>query len=73
VPHFRGNAGGRGYLDPGKLTGLVAELNDNYSRGNAYPAHALLPVILDHIPPLLGCADFGAAPNNYSWSRIDRG
>jgi hypothetical protein len=60
-------------LDPGKLTRLVAELNDNYSRGNAYAAHALLRAILDHIPPLLGCADFKAAANNYSWSRTDRG
>lgn len=53
-------------LDPGKLTRLLAELNDNYSRGNAYAAHALLRAILDHIPPLLGCADFKAAANNYS-------
>lgn len=60
-------------MDPGKLTRLVAELNDNYSRGNAYAAHALLRAILDHIPPLLGCADFKAAANNYSWSRTDRG
>lgn len=29
-------------LDPGKLTRLIAELSDNYSRGNAYAAHALL-------------------------------
>jgi hypothetical protein len=60
-------------LDPGKLTKLIAELNDNYSRGNAYAAHALLRAILDHIPPLLGCADFKAAANNYAWSRTDRG
>jgi hypothetical protein len=60
-------------LDPGKLTRLIAELNDNYRRGNAYAAHALLRVVLDHIPPLLGCADFKAAANNYSWSRTDRG
>lgn len=60
-------------LDPAKLTRLVAELNDNYNRGNAYAAHALLRAILDHIPPLLGSADFKAAANNYSWSRTDRG
>ena len=58
-------------LDSGKLVSLVAELNDNYSRGNAYAAHALLRAVLDHIPPLLGCADFKAAANNYSWSRTD--
>ena len=60
-------------LDPGKLTRLVAELNDNYRRGNAYASDALLGAILDHIPPLLGCADFKAATNSYSWSRTDRG
>jgi len=60
-------------LDSGKLVKLVAELNENYSRGNAYAAHALLRAVLDHIPPLLGCADFKAAANNYSWSRTDRG
>jgi hypothetical protein len=59
-------------LDSGKLVRLVAELNDNYSRGNAYAAHALLRAVLDHIPPLLGCADFKAAVNNYSWGRTDR-
>jgi hypothetical protein len=59
-------------LDSGKLTALVAELNDNYSRGNAYAAHALLRAILDHIPPLLGCADFKAAASSYPWSRTDR-
>jgi hypothetical protein len=60
-------------LNPGKLTRLVAELNDSYNRGNAYAAHALLRAILDHIPPLLGCADFKAAANSYPWSRTDRG
>jgi hypothetical protein len=59
-------------LDPRKLTTLVAELNDNYTRGNAYAAHALLRAILDHIPPLLDCRDFQAVANNYSWSRTDR-
>jgi hypothetical protein len=60
-------------LDPGKLTTLITELNDNYSRGDAYAAHALLRAILDHIPPLLGCADFKAAASSYPWSRTDRG
>jgi hypothetical protein len=47
-------------LDTAKLVRLIGELNDNYSRGNAYAAHALLRAILDHIPPMLGCADFPA-------------
>jgi hypothetical protein len=41
------------------------------SVGRGY--QALLRAILDHIPPLLGYADFKAATNNHSWSRTDRG
>jgi hypothetical protein len=59
-------------LDCGKLARLVAELNDNYSRGNAYAAHALLRALLDHIPPLLGYPDFKVAANNYPWGRTDK-
>jgi hypothetical protein len=60
-------------LDPGKLTRLVAELNDIYSRGNAYAAHALLRAILDHIPAAARLYRLQAAANSYSWSRTDRG
>jgi hypothetical protein len=59
-------------LDSGKLIRLIAELNDNFSRGNAYAAHALLRAVLDHVPPLLACPDFKAAANNYPWGRTDR-
>jgi hypothetical protein len=59
-------------LDCGKLARLVAELNDNYSRGNAYAAHALLRALLDHIPPLLGCPDFKVPANNYPWAAPTR-
>jgi hypothetical protein len=59
-------------LDCGKLTRLVAELNDNYRRGNVYAAHALLRALLDHIPPLLGCRNFEVAANNYPWGRTDK-
>jgi hypothetical protein len=50
----------------------LEELNDNYSRGNAYAAHALLRAILDHVPPMLGCADFKTAANNHSWGKTDK-
>jgi hypothetical protein len=60
-------------LDRTKLLRLIDELNDNHCRGNAYAVHALLRAILDHIPPLLGCADFKAVANNYRWGRTDRG
>jgi hypothetical protein len=59
-------------FDAAKLTRLVEELNDNYSRGNAYAAHALLRAILDHVPPMLGCADFRAVANNHVWGRTDK-
>jgi hypothetical protein len=59
-------------FDPTKLTQLISELNDNYSRRNAYAAHALLRALLDHVPPMLGCTDFRAAANSYRWGRTDR-
>jgi hypothetical protein len=60
-------------LDCTKLLQLIDELNDNYARENAYAAHALLRAILDHIPPILGCASITEVANNYQWSRTDRG
>ena len=59
-------------FDHAKLLRLVDELNDNYSRGNAYAAHALLRALLDHIPPMLGCTDFKVVANNYQWNRTDK-
>jgi hypothetical protein len=59
-------------FDRSKLLQLIDELNDNYLRGHCYAAHAMLRAILDHIAPLLGCADFTAAVNNYRWNRTDR-
>jgi hypothetical protein len=61
-----------GRFDRSKLLRLLDELNDNHARGNGYAVHALLRAVLDHIPPLLACADFAAAVNNYQWSRTDR-
>jgi hypothetical protein len=60
------------HFDHTKLLRLIGELNDNYGRGNAYAAHALLRAILDHIPPMLGCASFTAVASNYRWSRTDK-
>ena len=59
-------------FDRTKLLRLLGELNDNYGRGNAYATHMLLRAILDHIPPLLDCADFKEVANNYAWSRTDK-
>lgn len=60
-------------FDHTKLLKLIAELDDNVARGNAYAAHALLRAILDHIPPMLGCTSFTAVANNYPWTRTDKG
>jgi len=58
-------------LHTDKLRRLIEELNDNYGRDNIYAANALLRTLLDHIPPLLGCAEFRQLVNNYRWSRTD--
>lgn len=60
-------------FDHTKLLKLIRELDDSYARNNAYAAHALLRAILDHIPPMLGCASFQAVGSNYPWSRTDKG
>lgn len=59
-------------FDITKLLGLIAELNQNYAHRHTYASHALLRAILDHVPPILGCVDFKAVANNYSWGRTDR-
>jgi len=64
---------GADQFDRSKLLRLIGELNDNYARGNGYAVHALLRAILDHLPPLLGCASFAAVVNNHGWSRTDQG
>lgn len=59
-------------LDCTKLLKLISELNENYSHGNGYTAHAMLRAILDHIPPMLGHKNFTAVVNNYPWSQTDK-
>lgn len=65
-------ASGRSAWNCTKLLALINELNDSYGCGRTYAAHALLRTILDHVPPLLGCADFMAVANSYAWSRTDK-
>ena len=71
VTAIRGKAG-QSKLDVAKLLALVEVLNDNYARKNTYAAHALLRAILDHIPPILGCAGFQTVASNYPWTQTDR-
>jgi hypothetical protein len=61
-----------GEFDYAKLLGLIKELNDSYRHGNGYASHAPLRAILDHIPPLLGCADFRAVADSNRWGRTDK-
>jgi len=58
--------------DGTKLLMLIKELNDSYRGEQTYAAHALLRAILDHVPLLLGFADFRAVASNYPWTRTDR-
>ena len=71
VTAIRGKAD-QSKLDVAKLLALVEVLNDNYARKNTYAAHALLRAILDHIPPILGCAGFQTVASNYPWTQTDR-
>ena len=59
-------------LDCTKLLQLIDEVNDNCARQNAYAAHALMRAILDHVPPILGCATFSEVVSNYAWSQTDK-
>ncbi|MHB8274159.1 MAG: hypothetical protein ACYDC9_05255, partial [Dermatophilaceae bacterium] len=59
-------------LSTDKLTVLLKELNDNYSRGNAYACHSLLRAILDHVPPAFGYQSFGEVANSFTWGRTDK-
>jgi hypothetical protein len=63
---------GQSTFEVAKLLGLIDELNDNYSRRNTYASHALLRAILDHVPPILGCANFAAVADNYAWPQTDK-
>ena len=50
----------------------IEELNDAHRGGTTYVGHSLLWANLDHIPPLLGCANFAAVANNCPWSQADK-
>lgn len=63
---------GTNRFDVAKLLSLIDELNDNYAKRHTYSTHMSLRAILDHVPPILGCADFNAVANNYQWSRTDK-
>lgn len=55
-----------------KLTSILEELNDNYSKGNAYASSMLIRTILDHTPPLYGYSTFNEVVNNKKWGKSDQ-
>jgi hypothetical protein len=59
-------------LSTDRLGVLLTELNDNFSRSNAYACHVLLRALLDHIPPMFGYQSFGEVANNFPWGRTDK-
>jgi hypothetical protein len=55
-----------------KLVKLLAQLNQNYALSNEYASAMLIRGILDHIPPLLGQANFNQVVSGYAWGRTDK-
>ena len=71
VTAIRGKAD-QSKLDVAKLLALVEVLNDNYARRTPTLPMRSLRAILDHIPPILGCAGFQTVASNYPWTQTDR-
>jgi hypothetical protein len=61
-----------GQFDWSKLLRLIDEVNGSYRHGNVYAVHTLLRAILDHVPPLFGCANFAGVVSNYHWGQTDK-
>jgi len=40
-------------------------MNENYASENVYTCHALLRMILDHVPPIFGQPNFGSVASRY--------
>lgn len=55
-----------------KLLKLITELNKNYLDSNVYSCLSLIRAITDHIPPLLGHANFEEVVNNYKGAKTDK-
>lgn len=48
-----------------KLLHLFKEINFNYMYGNYYAVALLSRALIDHVPPIFGCANFNEVTNNY--------
>lgn len=48
-----------------RLVRLCEELNNSHETGSLMSTAMLVRSIMDHVPPIFGCADFSAVANNY--------
>jgi len=55
-----------------KLIQLLKELNNASEKMNVYSIAMLLRAVMDHIPPIFSCKNFGEVVNNYSWEKSKR-
>lgn len=53
-------------LDLKKLVVLCEELNAAYTNGSKHSMAFLVRAIIDHVPPIFGCKNFGEVTNNYA-------
>ena len=52
-----------------RLVQLLQELNAAYSNSNYLSMALLVRAIIDHVPPIFGCDNFGQVANNYPGTR----
>ena len=56
-----------------RLIRMLEELNQNYRMNNFLSVAMLARAIIDHVPPLFGCATFSEIANNYAGSQSFKG
>ncbi len=59
-------------FDTAKLVELCEEINQNYKRKYYFAVGALLRIILDHVPPIFGMANFEYVASNYKWGTSNK-
>jgi hypothetical protein len=55
-----------------RLVRLCEELNESFADGSYHAVAFLTRAVLDHVPPIFGCANFAAVANNYAGSKSFR-
>lgn len=59
-------------FDLTKLLKLIEELNEIHANERTYACLALTRMILDHVPPILGCKSFDEVASSYGWGKTDK-